>query len=522
MKKIALSTGCLLLAGIISAQSVATGWVFEDTNRNGKRDRAEKGLPQVAVSNGIDVALTGPDGAYRLPVGSDNIIFVIKPAGYQARLDSFNLPQTYYIHKPAGSPTLYYKGVPPTGQLPAAVNFALMRQDEPEQFTSLIFGDTQIYNDREASYLLRGVVEEARQAKGVSFGVTLGDLVGDSLTLHHVYKQAISRIGIPWYNVIGNHDMNYDIKHDRHADETFEANFGPANYAFNYGQAHFIILDDIIRPNPATGQGYTGGMRDDQFEFLANDLACVPKENLVVIAMHIPLLEKEYADAYRESDKQRFFHLLREHTNVLILDAHTHIQYQNFFGKQQGLNRTKPIHEYNVGTTCGDWYSGVINEKGLPSATMRDGTPQNYAFLHVDGNQYTIDYKALGHPADYQMSIYHPRVVPSKGNSTVHVNFFMGKTGDIIECRIDKGEWRKMQYTETPDPAYVRYVQDWDFADSLPQGRRPSDPVNCRHLWRGRIPSGLSVGEHSIEIKATDLFGRTHSATSRFKVEDNN
>jgi hypothetical protein len=519
MKKIALLTGCLLWAGIAWAQTVATGWVYEDTNRNGKKDRTEKGVAQVAVSNGVEVTLTDASGAYRLPVGNDNILFVIKPSGYQAPLDSFNLPQTYYIHKPSGSPALRYPGVAATGALPAAVNFALVRQDEPEQFTSFIFGDTQIYNDREAGYLLRGIVDEARrQVEGVSFGITLGDLVGDTLPLHPVYKQAIRQMGLPWYNVIGNHDMNYDIELDRHADETFEANFGPANYAFNYAKAHFIVLDDIIRPNPATGQGYIGGMRDEQFEFLRNDLAYVPKDALVVIAMHIPLRENGYADAYRDTDKQRFFHLLREYPNVLLLNAHTHTQYHNFYGKEQGVDRAKPIHEYNAGATCGDWYSGALNEKGLPTTTMRDGTPQNYAFLRVDGNRYVIDYKALGQPADYQMSVYQPRVVPSRGSSAFYVNFFMGHAGDRLECRVDGGTWRRMQYTETTDPAYVRYAQDWDFVDRLPEGHRPSNPAVCLHLWRGQIPSGLSAGEHQIEIRATDLFGRTHTATSRFLV----
>ncbi|MDR0612509.1 MAG: hypothetical protein LBG45_03315 [Dysgonamonadaceae bacterium] len=262
----------------VSARSFVTGTVYEDLNRNGRQDRKEKGIAGVAVSNGTDVSLTDASGQYRLPAGDDFIAFVVKPSGYQTALDGFNLPQSYYLHKPAGSPDSFYKGVNPTGALPASVDFALYKYDEPEAFTALLFGDTQPYNEQEMEYLERGIIAEAQNIGGVSFGITLGDLVGDRLDLHLPYKQAIKQTGIPWYNVMGNHDMNYDAGEDRLSDESFEASFGPNNYAFNYGKAHFIVLDDILYPHPLTGKGYWGGLRDDQLAFVMNDLSFVPRE----------------------------------------------------------------------------------------------------------------------------------------------------------------------------------------------------------------------------------------------------
>ena len=35
--------------------------------------------------------------------------------------------------------------------------------------------------------------------------------------------------------------MNYDTTTDEQSDITFKKNFGPSNYAFNYGNVHFII-----------------------------------------------------------------------------------------------------------------------------------------------------------------------------------------------------------------------------------------------------------------------------------------
>ncbi|MDR2057085.1 MAG: calcineurin-like phosphoesterase family protein [Dysgonamonadaceae bacterium] len=522
MKKL-VYIGIFMCAAIsMSAQSFVTGYVYEDTDRNGKRDKKDRGIAQVAVSNGVEVSLTDALGKYRLPIDSDRIVFVIKPAGYQLALDEFNLSRSYYIHKPAGSPDSFYKGVKPTGPLPSSVDFALYKYDETESFTALLFGDTQPYNEQEVKYLTKGIVSETRNIQGVSFGITLGDLVGDRLDLHLPYKQAIKQIGIPWYNVMGNHDMNYDVEEDRFSDETFEAHFGPNNYSFNYGKVHFIVLDDILYPHPLTGKGYWGGLRNDQLAFVRNDLACVPHDRLIIVSMHIPLIDSEGEEAFRDADRQELYKILKDYPNVLFLSAHTHVQMQHIIGKKQGVDREKPIYEYNVGATCGDWYSGIWNENGLPVSTMRDGTPVGYAFLKIDGNQYVLDYKTLGKPDDYQIALYHPKTVPFKHatSASIYANFFMGSPEDTLEYRIDDGAWMKMQRIEEFDPAYYRYVQDWDYLEHLVPGRRPSNPVVCTHLWKSRILTALPVGEHRIEVRAKDRFKRIHTATSVYKIED--
>lgn len=507
----------------LAAQQTAKGYVFEDLNNNGKKEKKEKGIANVAVSNGTDVVLTNAEGMYSLPVSDDNIIFVVKPTGYKFPVNEYNFPKSYYIYKPDGSPSLHYKGVAPTGELPKSVDFGLIKYNELEAFSSFIFGDSQTYSEQEVEYFTKGIVDEAKKRTGLSFGITLGDLVGDNLDLHASYKKAIQQMGLPWYNVIGNHDMNYDAKEDIFSDETFESNFGPASYSFNYGKAHFIVLDDVIYPNPATGNGYIGGLRKDQLKFVENDLKYISPSQLIVISMHIPLLDKENRDAFKESDRQQLYKLLNNYPNVLVLSAHTHIQYNNFIGKNEGLNREKPIHEYNVGTTCGDWYSGVLNEKGLPTSTMRDGTPQGYVVINIKDNQYTLDYKAAGKPDDYQISVYNPKVVPYKGRwvtSGIYANFFMGSDNDVVEYRVDEGSWNKMTRTDDYDPAYYRYMQDWDYSDDVKPVRRPSNAQICRHLWRVNIPTTLPVGEHRIEVRATDMFGRVFTQSSSYQIKE--
>ncbi|HCW65539.1 MAG TPA: metallophosphoesterase, partial [Leeuwenhoekiella sp.] len=63
--KLSLLAG-LLTAGL-TAQEQAKGYVFEDLNANGKKERKEKGIPNVAVTNGEAVVLTDAKGRYTLP-----------------------------------------------------------------------------------------------------------------------------------------------------------------------------------------------------------------------------------------------------------------------------------------------------------------------------------------------------------------------------------------------------------------------------------------------------------------------
>ncbi|PPK87850.1 calcineurin-like phosphoesterase family protein [Neolewinella xylanilytica] len=510
----------LLLAGGLSAQDTATGTVYADTNGNGTRDAGEKGIAAVSVTNGERVVRTDAAGRYTLPIGDDHIVSVIKPAGYAVPTDANNLPRFYYIHKPAGSPSSDFAGVAATGPLPDAIDFGLVPREEPEQFTALIFGDPQPYTLEEVDFFARGVVAEVEGIENIPFGLSLGDLVGNDLDLFNPYIQAVKRVGIPWYNVMGNHDLNFDAPTDQLADETYEAHFGPANYAFNYGKVHFIVLDNILYPDPRDSSGYWGGYREDQLDFVENDLRFVPEDHLVVLAHHIPL-DEFGGETYRDEDRARLFDILADHPHTLSLSAHTHTQRQDYFGAEEGWRGDSVHHEYNVGTTSGDWYSGRLDDRGIPVSTMRDGTPKGYAFLHFDGNQYRTEYRVAGKPATYQMELFHPRVI-ARGRNTqagIYANFFVGREGDEVVYRVDDGAWQAMEYVEEQDPSYEASVYEWDTAEELLPGRRGSNAVPSTHLWRGNIPAKLAAGEHTIEVRATDQFGQVHTGKSAYRVE---
>jgi hypothetical protein len=182
--------------------------VFSDRNGNGRRDLLERGLPGVAVSNGRDVVRTDWRGRYQLPIADDTTLFVVKPRGWSPPTDENGLPRFHYAHKPQGSPAeLRFAGVGPTGPLPGSVDFPLRRRREPDAFRAVILGDPQPYDRAELDFLARDVVQELI-GTDASFGLSLGDLVGDDLSLFEPLNGVVGAIGIPWYNVHGNHDMN--------------------------------------------------------------------------------------------------------------------------------------------------------------------------------------------------------------------------------------------------------------------------------------------------------------------------
>jgi hypothetical protein len=488
---------------------VAKGIVFHDVNGNGKRDAEDRPLPEVKVSNGLEIVRTDAEGRYELPLGDEGQVFVIKPAGYRTRLGPNQLPLFYYLHRPQGSPKLRFAGVQPTGPLPQSIDFPLTEQAEPELFRVILFGDTQPRNLLEVDYIAHDVIADIRK-NSASFGVTLGDIAFDDLNVFEPLSQVVGLIGIPWYNVFGNHDANVDATSRRHLNETYERHFGPSYYSFDYGKVHFVVMDNIeYAPTPEGKYGFKGGFGSEQLEFLKRDLELIPAEQMVVMLMHVPLNLTE--------DHQGLFRLIEQRPFTLSIAAHQHYHQHMFFDQNQGWRGPQPHHHIINVTVCGSWWSGLKDERGIPHATMSDGAPNGYSILSFDGNKYSLEFVGAGNDRGRQMRIHLPDEVSAKQKTLFDVNVFDGSSRSKVAFSLNGVDWTECQQVAEPDPLF-QSLWDAEQTQQPPPKPKLTKPTISSHLWAGELPLGLPPGTHLLRIRTEDMYGKSYTDERSFRV----
>lgn len=510
----------LICSSSAVAQQVARGIVFVDQNANGVHDDGEPMLPGIRVSNGREVVSTDAAGAYQLPVGDDTTIFVIKPSGYRTAVDDNGIPRFYYTHKPAGSPTnLKFPGVDPTGPLPKSIDFPLYPADEPAAFDVIFFGDPQPRDQQEIDYIAHDVVEGLIGSKA-AFGVTLGDILFDDLSLFDSINRTIGRIGIPWYNVLGNHDINFAADDDDLSDETFERVYGPPYYSFDYGTVHFVVIDDIHWMKDGDRKFYRSGLSEKQLDFIQNDLATVEQDRLVVVMMHIPLVR---STPWLEPKRERLFRILESREHCISLAGHTHHHEQTMINAADGWQGSKPHHHIINVTVSGSWWSGKTDEHGIPHTMCADGTPNGYTIMHFDGRKYTLEYRAARREAEYQLRITAPEVVAiaSAAGQIFHANVFNALPGATVEWKLDtESDWKPMQRDLSPDPLFqALFAEEEAIGKDTLQWRKLPKPMICPHLWKATLGASVAAGTHSIQVRATNPGGQILTGNRIIRVE---
>ena len=412
-----------------TSADTATGVVFDDLSRDGVRQADEPGVAGVLVSNGREVVRTGADGSYALPAYADMSVMVQEPAGFDVPVNADGVPQFFYTHKPDGTPgELRYGGLAPTGPLPAAINFPLVRTARAERFSCVAMGDTQPYSHTEVGYVRDGIARNLvdRDLTDARCLLLLGDVMGDDLGLLPRFMDMMSVVGLPQYYVHGNHDYDFDAGSDAHSADSWRRLYGPNYYAFEIGEVLFVALDNVVYPcgeddvgpgredctDPAEGPTYNGRVTDRQMTWLANTLALVPEDKRVVLMHHIPFVSFIDGDTGRhQTDNAAAIHELVRGRPALSLSGHTHtFEYlaagEWFAGWEEMVGVTRlPFDHVVAGAPSGNWYQGDFGFDGTPLAFARGGTPPGYAMIHFDGADFRIDFHAANQPVERAMAL---------------------------------------------------------------------------------------------------------------------
>jgi C terminal of Calcineurin-like phosphoesterase/N terminal of Calcineurin-like phosphoesterase len=520
--------------------NTVSGIVYESSS-GGSRQAGERGIEGILVSNGRDAVRTNADGRYQLPIDDEAVIFVIKPPGYRVPLDpTTKLPRFSYVHQPNGSPEhlkLRFRGVDPTGPLPASVDFPLIREAEPQKFDVILFTDPQPESQAELDFVRDDLVNALVGSKA-AFGITAGDILFDDLSMYDRHNRIVGQIGVPWWNIGGNHDLNFEAPDLRYSRETFKRVYGAPYYAFHYGRALFLMLDNVnyLGPDPSQpdrGGKYEGRLGERQLTFIANVLRETPKDTLIVACMHIPL--KTYLNpadpSVNTAERSEFLQLIGARPAVSFA-GHTHTTEHHYFDLEGGGQH----HHHVLTAVSGSWWSGPFDFRGIACALSRDGSPNGYHVLSVDGASYETRFVAAKEPQGRKTrimldSVFHragrelerdfrmgqllgsPIPVEALYAAEVVVNVFDGGPKTKVDLVIGDGTPVAMKHDRRPDPlAHELFLRNEATKKPWVKAEMSS------HIWSARLPAGLRAGTYTLNILVRDEYGHGYSESAVMEV----
>ncbi len=442
------------------------------------------GLARVAVSDGQSVVATDAEGRFTLVAdGHQPFVFLSLPAGHE-------IPQN------STGTARFYQPLVRGARDEAEVVFDLTRRGaSDERHTFLVLPDTQTEDAQDMALLHAETVPDIRAWRaghdGPAFGVAVGDIMFDHLELYPEYERAVHAMGLPFFQVVGNHDLDFDARSAELTVSTFMRHFGPPYYSFDVGAVHYVVLQDVLW----YGTGYVGYVDERQLRWLEADLALVERGRPVVVLLHIPILGMRWkregnarpSPGGSVNNRAALYERLEGYPTHVI-SGHTHENEHVFEGS---------LHEHVHGTTCGAWWSGPI---------CHDGTPAGYGIYEAHGEQLRWTYKATGQPLDHQLRVYAPGADPTAPDEIV-ANVWNWDPKWTVEWVADGVPRGPMARRNGYDPLSVALHK----GPELPARRTWVEPGRTDHLFYA--PVGPEVRE--VDVRATDRFGRTFSGRWR-------
>lgn len=447
----------------------------------GKVHNRGKGIPDVQVTDGTNIVLTDKNGQYALQSNATaEFVYISVPAGYAFPEEN----GTAAFYRPVTKDSSSFRN-----------DFSLEKLTvDDRKHAFVVWADPQMKSKKDVELLMSQSVPDLQELvksypKDTPLhGIGCGDLVWDEFELFADYKKAVALSGIPFFNVIGNHDMDIEARSDDRSANTFKKQFGPTYYSFNRGEIHYIVLDDVFYVGAA--KSYIGYITENQLQWLEQDLSMVKPGSTIVLSTHIPTFtganrragKPEEVDGGTVANRKQLYKMLAPY-KVHIMSGHTHFN-DNW---EEGN-----IMEHNHGTVCGAWWTGPI---------CGDGTPGGYGVYEVDGTDIRWYYKSTGLPKEKQLRIYPKgRVKGSPDEIAANVwNWDNKWKVEWYEDGVLKGE---MERRVALDPWAAELYE----GPQLPKKHKFVEPTLTDHMFFAKP----SPEAKKITVKATDRFGNIY------------
>lgn len=442
------------------------------------------GIAGVAVTDGYTVTTTDKKGNYAINAHSAaEFVYISIPAGYSFPNDK-------------GIAQFYQPITQTEGSLKADFSLDKLTTDDTKH-NFVVWADTQIISKADGQQLKTESAPDVQQLvaqypQGTLFhGIGCGDLVWDHFELFDDYREAVAITSVPFFNVIGNHDMDIDGGSDDVSARTFKKQFGPTYYSYNRGKVHYIVLDNVFFIG--TAKKYIGYLTENQLRWLAQDLALLKPGSTVIVSNHIPTDTgnkrrnnlPEEAIGGTVANRNQLYKLLKPF-KAHIMSGHTHVN-----EKWEKDNLMEHVH----GTVCGAWWTGPI---------CTDGTPSGYGVYEVDGDDIKWYYKSTGKAKDHQLRIY------AKGRLTTAPDEIVANVWNWDP------QWKIAWWEDDQAKGLMEQrvaLDPWSIelhgGPQLPKKHKFVEPTLTDHLFFAKP----SPGAKKITVKATDRFGNVFQDT---------
>jgi hypothetical protein len=459
------SAGFITGSAFISLHTNAFDKLTRNKSIKGRVTDGKKGLANVVISDGYSLVLTDAKGNYTITTDDKATnIFMSTPAGYEFKTD-YSVSRQY---EALGSRNEY------------DFNLTRLKKDDSKHHF-IIWADPQVKNKKDVKQMMDTAVPDVQELirtlgpEALVHGICVGDIVWDNHALFPDYNEAVAKMGIPFFQALGNHDMDYRQGGDETSDKTFKATYGPTYYSFNRGKAHYVVLDDVRYLG--VERTYDGYVSEDQLSWLEKDLKHVGKDQLLIINLHIPVHNAV-------KNNSALYALLADYKNVHIMSGHTHYNINKI---------TNGIYEHNHGTVCGAWWTGPICE---------DGTPRGYGVYEVDGTDLKWYYKSTGLDRTEQVRVYADSLTDQK---RIIANVWNWDPEWKVEYFLDDKPMGLLEQQKGFDPMAVELYK----GDKMPASRSFAEPKKMDHLFVAHF----KPGPKKIKVIATDRFGEKYTAT---------